>query len=79
MCGETEPIQALSDHEGRAVISVLDGIRCLDDQVVDSRIYYTKPFNQVTAVFSPKIMLIPIGTADLLGRGESRGGGNKGD
>jgi hypothetical protein len=82
-CGDDNVSGALDSHEGRAVITLNDGPNCLDNLVVDSRVYYTERLasghNQVRAVLSPRITLIPIGNSDLLGRGESSGVGNKGD
>lgn len=82
-CGDDNASAILNSHEGRAVITLNDGLNCLDNLVVDSRVYYTEPLasghSQVRAVLSPRITLIPIGTSDLLGRGESTGVGNRGD
>jgi hypothetical protein len=82
-CGDDNVSGILNSHEGRAVITLNDGLNCLDNLVVDSRVYYTERlasgYSQVRSILSPRITLIPIGTSDLLGRGESPGVGNKGD
>jgi hypothetical protein len=83
-CADDNVSVELTSHEGRAIITLHDGLNCLDNLVVDSRVYYTERLpdsgnSQVRSVFSPRITLIPVGTSDLLGRGESLGVGNKGD
>ncbi len=87
-CGEDPTSLSLDSHEGRAVVTINNGRNCLDNLIIDSRVYFTQPilengvpngFSQVSAIFSPRITLVPIGTSDLLGKGESTGVGNKGD
>ena len=72
---DTENSVELTDHEGRALVTVNRGQNCLVNLIVDSRVYFTRliegGFSQIDAVFSPRITLIPIGTTS--------GAGNQGD